>query len=814
MPDDFETNFKAGLTYFQNKQYDDAITKFKDALVFDPKSSEVYYFLGLSYHEKEMFKEAINEFNKAITLNPHDPEIHNSLAISYLKDSNDEDSIKELAIVYHLDSRNVLFRRFPPEILFGGKSLDFGIKCFRKLVQKNPNNIKYRLVFFKLLDEKGLLEESLIQAKELVILEPFQSQHHQRIGSSYRKMGRLDEALYSFKQAIKSFPDDDSLKESLQEVLLEKIVELCEKKKWDDSINIYQTIIAEEKLIKYSDSYYGSALTNSLTNILKENNRENDGINLFLRLFRSYPEIIQLSSALRDFLKNQNIKEEIIDDYIFSIQNGKNRAEIHYNLAEGLDWPNKLEDIAIEEYRRAIELEPDFAPAHFNLGVLLIRQKCGKEDEAIKEFREVINLLPDWGNVRYWLARELLKKDQYEEAIFLIYDAIGLEPDEFNNFYDEILSYFITKELFKKGEEFFKRTIDIFDDLAHSRENLKEVFALNFSYSYNGLAEIYRSRGLLDEAITNYRQAIRLFPLNAYFHWNLADIYFSKNLLNEAISEYKESIKYGIKKAFVHKKLADALMKNGQFLDAQQEYREAMKLEPDNEKYVESFTNLIALVNKVYFEKTLESITNKQISVSETQHQTSDYTFQKIISEGENESIEFKSSSLWSKFLSEAEISASYSKDVRKFGKDTSKIIIAKTITGFLNANGGNLVIGIKENKVRGSYEIIGIESEFPKLKDPGTDGYRRMIMDEIIKKYFPSEIFHHLTKYIKIKFPKNNDITLCCLTIKKSDMPVFLRIQNEDYFFIRIDAETRQLAGRAATDYCLEHFKERKSRF
>ena len=154
MPDDFETNFKAGLTYFQNKQYDDAITKFKDALVFDPKSSEVYYFLGLSYHEKEMFKEAINEFNKAITLNPHDPEIHNSLAISYLKDSNDEDSIKELAIVYHLDSRNVLFRRFPPEILFGGKSLDFGIKCFRKLVQKNPNNIKYRLVFFKLLDEK------------------------------------------------------------------------------------------------------------------------------------------------------------------------------------------------------------------------------------------------------------------------------------------------------------------------------------------------------------------------------------------------------------------------------------------------------------------------------------------------------------------------------------------------------------------------------------------------------------------------------------------------------------------------------------
>ncbi len=246
MPDDFGTNFKAGLTYFQNKQYDDAITKFKTALIFDPKSSEVYYYLGLSYHEKKMFKEAINEFNKAVTLNPHDPEIHKSLSFSYLKDSNEEDSTKELAIVYYLDSRDERFRLLSPEILFGGKSLDYGINCFRKLVQKNPNNIKYRLVFFKLLDEKGLLEESLVQAKELVVLEPFQSQYHHQVGNSYRKLGRLEEALHSFKQAIKAFPDDDSLKESLREVYLEKIVELCEEKKWDDAIKIYQTIINEK----------------------------------------------------------------------------------------------------------------------------------------------------------------------------------------------------------------------------------------------------------------------------------------------------------------------------------------------------------------------------------------------------------------------------------------------------------------------------------------------------------------------------------------------------------------------------------------
>lgn len=181
--------------------------------------------------------------------------------------------------------------------------------------------------------------------------------------------------------------------------------------------------------------------------------------------------------------------------------------------------------------------------------------------------------------------------------------------------------------------------------------------------------------------------------------------------------------------------------------------------------------------------------------------------FKELISNGENESVEYKSSILWSKDYSQEQIIESKSKELTLFGKDTSKIIIARTIAGFLNTEGGNLIVGIKENKDQNKNDIIGIDGEIPKLKDPCIDGYRRMIVDEIIRKYFHADIYNHLSKYIKITFSQVDDKTLCWFQIKKSDIKVFLGVNKKDYFYIRVDAETRELEGKQMVDYCDKHF-------
>ena len=62
---------------------------------------------------------------------------------------------------------------------------------------------------------------------------------------------------------------------------------------------------------------------------------------------------------------------------------------------------------------------------------------------------------------------------------------------------------------------------------------------------------------------------------------------------------------------------------------------------------------------------------------------------------------------------------------------------------------------GVKENKDGGVDEVIGVELDYPKLQDQCDDGYRRMIVDSVIKPYFPSKIFNHMNDYIQIHFEK-----------------------------------------------------------
>jgi hypothetical protein len=81
------------------------------------------------------------------------------------------------------------------------------------------------------------------------------------------------------------------------------------------------------------------------------------------------------------------------------------------------------------------------------------------------------------------------------------------------------------------------------------------------------------------------------------------------------------------------------------------------------------------------------------------------------------------------------------------------------------------------------------------------------MLIDEIIRKFLPSEIFHHLNKYIRIHFMNMEDHILCWLEVKKADDGVFVKVQDDESFFIRIDAETRQITDKALVDYYRKRF-------
>lgn len=184
----------------------------------------------------------------------------------------------------------------------------------------------------------------------------------------------------------------------------------------------------------------------------------------------------------------------------------------------------------------------------------------------------------------------------------------------------------------------------------------------------------------------------------------------------------------------------------------------------------------------------------------------------KVIDAGENDRVEFKSQSLWSADLSNDEIVASESSEVRRYRKNASKFIIARSIAGFLNTSGGDLFIGVKEDRVRNVIDVPGIEHEFKKLheKDRNPDGYRRMVIDSIIRKYLPDSV-ESVSRFINISFPVIRGRTVCRLHIRPAERPVFVDAGNDELFFIRVDASTRLISGKTLGNYILTRFSEKK---
>jgi len=179
-----------------------------------------------------------------------------------------------------------------------------------------------------------------------------------------------------------------------------------------------------------------------------------------------------------------------------------------------------------------------------------------------------------------------------------------------------------------------------------------------------------------------------------------------------------------------------------------------------------------------------------------------------MIKTGENDHTEFKLQSLWSSDLSKEEILSSESSEIRKYRNNASKFIIARSIAGFLNTDGGDLIIGIQEDRKKNSIQAVGIEEDYRKLqeKDRNPDGYRRMIVDSVIQKYLP-EIYNTASRFIQISFPTLSGRTLCHVHIIPADKPVFVSIGNDEIFFIRVDASTRSLSGKVMTQYILNRF-------
>ncbi|MDM8522223.1 ATP-binding protein [Desulfococcaceae bacterium HSG8] len=157
---------------------------------------------------------------------------------------------------------------------------------------------------------------------------------------------------------------------------------------------------------------------------------------------------------------------------------------------------------------------------------------------------------------------------------------------------------------------------------------------------------------------------------------------------------------------------------------------------------------------------------------------------QSLISVGESDSLEFKSSIRWD-----------YHQE--KLNKSLEKVIL-KTIAGFMNADGGKLLIGVDDEG-----NILGLEKDFQTLKKKDRDGFElfviQLLSNGVGKEFCP---------YIHLTFDQVDVNYVCLINVDASPKPAYVREGNETRFFLRTGAST-QLNTKEAIEYVSAHWEK-----
>ena len=152
-----------------------------------------------------------------------------------------------------------------------------------------------------------------------------------------------------------------------------------------------------------------------------------------------------------------------------------------------------------------------------------------------------------------------------------------------------------------------------------------------------------------------------------------------------------------------------------------------------------------------------------------------------VIEAGESDSVEFKSTARWNMHTG--------SKD------DRMELAIARTVAGFLNGEGGLLVIGVDDDGVP-----VGLGWDLALMKAPDHDRYQLWLTDHLERTLGKPSL-----AFVTVSFEQYRSEVVVVVRIDPSDRPVFLNERKGGRtadFYVRMGNSTRKLLTDEFADY------------
>lgn len=593
-------HYLMGTMKEHTRDFNGAITEYREALKFDPNSSDIYARLADLYVQSNRIDEAVQDAQKALTQNPNNKEAHKMLGQIYLEklylSENNPDELKKA--IHEFEE----VRRLDPDddyalLSLGQLYLQNGqpapaAELLEKYMRENGDSPTAIVALASAYQQLNQNEKAITYMQKYLDNNPDNLYILQQLVTLYEKKGSFRQAVDLQKRAYEADSDNPAI--------FRKYVDLLEKAQdYPQAITLLEarTRTEPQKLEWYvllSKTLQESGNQDRAEAILREKigqNPEDQDLKLALvqifedgRKFSEATEQLKAMAQKLETAQSMDEKERKANQALVYSHLGYNAQQIknydsaidYYKKARSMvdasDTPKfdfyialnyrneKKWDQAIDTINTVLKNNPNDSDSWELLS--LIYEEKGDQQNSDRVLQHLIETHPTNADYYVLKAERLQQREKYADSITFLK---GVQPKFSSN--DQV--YFLlgaASERMKdydNAEEYFKKTISL---------NPQNANALNY------LGYMLIDRGVrIEEGIDYIKRALQIDRDNGAFLDSLGWGYFKLNKLDLAEDNLRMALQRLDDNAVVHDHIGDLYFKLGKFKDAIQHWEIAVK---------------------------------------------------------------------------------------------------------------------------------------------------------------------------------------------------------------------------------------------